>query len=42
MRMLSLACGSRGDVEPRVGLAAQLGALGAPVATSVVPTGASR
>jgi vancomycin aglycone glucosyltransferase len=34
--------GSRGDVEPMVGLAVQLGALGEEVATSVGPTGAGR
>jgi vancomycin aglycone glucosyltransferase len=46
MRELLSAYGSRGDVEPMVGLAVQLGALAAaakecdaPVATGVMPGG---
>ena len=52
MRELSSTCGSRGDVEPVVRLAVQLGALGAecaaaeerdaPVAAGVMPNGGWR
>jgi hypothetical protein len=49
MRVLMSTYGSRGDVEPMVGLAVQLRALGAAaegcdalVATGVTPTGAWR
>jgi hypothetical protein len=51
MRVLLSTYGSRGDVEPMVGLAMQLGALGAemraeecdaPVATGVMSTGVWR
>jgi UDP:flavonoid glycosyltransferase YjiC (YdhE family) len=47
MRMLLSPYGSRGDVEPMVGLAVQLRALGAEgcdalVATGVMPAGAWR
>jgi hypothetical protein len=49
MHVLLSTYGSRGDVEPMVGFATQLGALaaaaeewGAPVATGMVPTGGWR
>jgi hypothetical protein len=49
MRVLLTTYGSRGDVEPMVGLAVQLGALAAaaeewdaPVATGLMPTGGWR
>jgi vancomycin aglycone glucosyltransferase len=49
MRMLLSTYGQRGEVEPMVGLAVQLGALGAaaeecdaPVSTGVMPTGGWR
>ena len=47
MRVLLSTCGSRGDVEPMVGLAVQLRALGAEgcdvlVATGLTPAGVWR
>ena len=47
MRVLLSTYGSRGDVEPMVGLAVQLRALGgegrdAPAATAVTPAGVRR
>ena len=49
MRVVSSTYGSRGDVEPMVGLAVRVRALGAaaeewdaPVATGVMPTGGWR
>ena len=37
MRLLLSTCGSRGDVEPMMGLAVQLGALGAEVRVCAPP-----
>jgi vancomycin aglycone glucosyltransferase len=37
MRVLLSTCGARGDVEPMVGLAVQLGALGAEVRVCAPP-----
>jgi hypothetical protein len=44
MRMVLSMYGSRGDVEPMVGILVQLGAVecDAPVATGVMPTGGWR
>jgi hypothetical protein len=49
MRVLLSTCGSRGDVEPKVGLAVQFDTVAAaaegcnaPVATGVMPTGVQR
>ena len=39
MRVLSSTYGSREDVEPMVGLAVRLRALGAPAAGGVMPAG---
>jgi hypothetical protein len=42
MRVLSSTYGSHGDVEPMVGVAVRLRALGAPAAGGVMPAGARR
>ena len=42
MRVLLSTYGSRGDVEPMVGVAVRLRALGAPAAGGVMPAGVRR